>query len=711
MRCILILIGLLVFCFSLQPLDAQSRRAKKLAESIWDKKDIYAEPVEVPEKWRNASAVILYQEILYDYDQKGLFFERTDVFRQRVKLQDQLAVEAFSELTFDYNSIFALRLHKPDGQIRIPDISNAIEAKGDHGNVRKMPVEDLAPGDILDYFYITEDKRSAAQGIEPVISVLNAGYPIIRQRLVFLADKRFHFKFRSLNGAPQIRPLKDSDRNIAYELFDEDREHVEEDRWHYDYRDQPTLKLKMLYLKDLPGGNSNLVTSMYDRGEMSKRMTKNDVLELSSNHMGSSYVGGQLEKSMEDTTFTSALGELEYIYAYLRKTLIVDEVRRLRMERGEKLYNVPEYGFLQIDFDFINKMGTLLRERDIPNHVLLAMPASLGVIDDLLMSDEIVPLMRIDIDPPIYLSRPGLHTSMGEIPYLLEGTEAYILTVDNKGRPQSVNRTTLPKSTREDNNTYRHVVSRLDDDLQTIPTTVTMRITGHGHSEYQDALIQLHEYYHEDLERFPVFRPKPVKKESNKVRAKRENREAKIDKLRREDLEEQKMVFEAWFENEMEFEIDVLDSNTLDALGRYSDHDTLVFSQSFTTTSLVSRAGSNYLVDIGKLIGRQVAIDDDELDRTRDVYMPFARSFTNDIRLTIPEGFEVSGLDRLNMDVTNTTGGFRSTAVQEGQDIVLTTYKYYNNNFEKGEDWPKMVEFLEAAYDFSQLRILLKPAQ
>ena len=35
-------------------------------------------------------------------------------------------------------------------------------------------------------------------------------------------------------------------------------------------------------------------------------------------------------------------------------------------------------------------------------------------------------------------------------------------------------------------------------------------------------------------------------------------------------------------------------------------------------------------------------------------------------------------------------------------------YKFYKNNFEKIQNWEKMQEFLDAAHDFTQKKLLLK---
>jgi hypothetical protein len=94
-----------------------------------------------------------------------------------------------------------------------------------------------------------------------------------------------------------------------------------------------------------------------------------------------------------------------------------------------------------------------------------------------------------------------------------------------------------------------------------------------------------------------------------------------------------------------------------------------------------------------------------------DVYMPYARTFIYTINILIPGGFEVKGLEKFNVNVTNSTGGFISTANVEGNKVVIKTKKYYAHNFEKAANWKDMTAFLEASYNFTQQKLLFKKSQ
>ena len=124
---------------------------------------------------------------------------------------------------------------------------------------------------------------------------------------------------------------------------------------------------------------------------------------------------------------------------------------------------------------------------------------------------------------------------------------------------------------------------------------------------------------------------------------------------------------------------------------------------------LVKKAGQNLIVEIGKFIGGQVQIEEQERVRKSDIYLDFAKTFNYTITFKIPQGYTVKGLDNLNVDVANTSGYFKSTASIENNTVIINTEKVYQKNFVENKDWTSMTEWLDAAYEFSQAKILLQP--
>ena len=108
------------------------------------------------------------------------------------------------------------------------------------------------------------------------------------------------------------------------------------------------------------------------------------------------------------------------------------------------------------------------------------------------------------------------------------------------------------------------------------------------------------------------------------------------------------------------------------------------------------------------MITSQIEIDKKEKDRKNNVYLAFPRTFENEITFEIPTGYVVSGIEKFNKSIVNETGEFVSRATITGNKVIVKTSKLYNNYFEPNKNWNKMILFLDAAYQFTQEKILLK---
>jgi len=65
-------------------------------------------------------------------------------------------------------------------------------------------------------------------------------------------------------------------------------------------------------------------------------------------------------------------------------------------------------------------------------------------------------------------------------------------------------------------------------------------------------------------------------------------------------------------------------------------------------------------------------------------------------------------LQDLKFSVDNESGLFIADSKVENDKLIITVKKIYKKNFDKKEMWPNYVAFLEAAYKFSQSKIILR---
>ena len=177
--------------------------------------------------------------------------------------------------------------------------------------------------------------------------------------------------------------------------------------------------------------------------------------------------------------------------------------------------------------------------------------------------------------------------------------------------------------------------------------------------------------------------------------------------LQKED-ETQLENFKETAESELKVSIQEYKSAKILSYGRMLENPDFTYQEEFEVEDLLKKAGPNYIVDLPKLIGSQVGLEEKDINRKYDVYYDYPRSYYNEVSLEIPEGYSVSGLEKLNVNIDNEMGYFISSAEVEGSTLTLKTQKGYKTNYISVEDWPKAVSFLEAAFQFTQERILLK---
>lgn len=129
-------------------------------------------------------------------------------------------------------------------------------------------------------------------------------------------------------------------------------------------------------------------------------------------------------------------------------------------------------------------------------------------------------------------------------------------------------------------------------------------------------------------------------------------------------------------------------------------------------TELMEMAGSNVVFKIGNCIGPQAELYQEE-KRHYPIFNLYAHSYKRVLKLTIPEGYDVQGLEKLNMNIELKEGGevtayFYSTYTREGNKIVVTVNESYNKDTYDKEVFEGYRKVINAAADFNKIALLLK---
>jgi hypothetical protein len=716
-------IVLLLIIFSI-PGHSQSKEEIAAKDFFWGVNDPSKKAVDIPEKWKNESAVIIYKNINYDFHSFSKRVTYVNSIRKRIKLLDKAAVEEFSEFTFTKRfrsskgrfswkqkgtTFVGVKVVKPNGLEVVIDVEkDAVTID----NETKLAISNLEVGDIIDYYYhrIEPFKSTSAFGFEPVETSLTEEYPIMDFKLYFETENDFFINFNSYNNAPILKQIPSEKKSVRrYELTEKNIDKSEYIRWFYPLLEFPSYKFQVYFARSGKFENRALAFLPEDEDLIKTSVTQKEVLNLYDNRFKPDGYVGDLKKFFKNKTFDDDAHKVTAAFYYMRHYYLTRFIEGF-FAKEANISNFPFAGygnnivFIKNEKQFIRHFTAFLKGEKIGYEIVIGQKRYDGPVEDLLIEQNVNVLVKVNTENPLYASYFGPHTTINEFPALLENTDVYLLSA-SKNRIDDIKTGKLPKSTYRDNETKKDINVTINDDFSELTLTAVNSFKGHEKGNQQYDRLLYSDYVNEDYKKYDTaswvdfFRVEKYKTKYSK------ELKALNDKL--------KIKQKEWFKEsaQAEYGCENIEDYTysIDSNGRFSLDSYFTFTESFNAkNALIRKAGPNYIIEIGKLIGGQIDLTDNERVRTKNIYMPYPRSFNYNIVLNIPNGYTVSGLDKLNKSIDNETGAFISTAKLDGNQLIITTSKQYKNYYEPNTNWNKMISFLDEANQFTNEKILLK---
>ncbi|MGZ3852480.1 MAG: DUF3857 domain-containing protein [Flavisolibacter sp.] len=710
----------------------------------------------VPDKWKNESAVIIGQKTEYLFSRvasgKNVYNVRIQEYiHKRIKLQDKNSLEKFSTfyyVTMGKDGNAQYKIIKPGGKENEVNIATAIEEEQDvpaiyktilfKMNFKKMKIAipDLEVGDIIDYTVKSSyDWDMKQEGIEftPFIFSLANTYPTMFQQYRFTMADGMKVRYRAYNGAPNIKydpkasVLGDKNSYLSYYFLDKDREKSNDERWSLEYRNTPTVKFRVVLLADNDEESKGLGQATIDRSGLDVEQvyaryapvaaymttTVTSLVGYTTEYMAKKKADGALKTDddiIRETYYCLRKVFLEMYYKgpvhsdlekymtgkKLYKKVLAAEKKDVTSKKQEKEDEVRISGVT-----FATALRVALSAMGIQSELFVYEPRSLGNWRDALFMDELDYVLRVKGKKKYYYLEAFNNFDAFATPYsYLEGAEGYAIGYQEKNQ---YFRASIPPSTINDNIEKEEYVVNFSSAMDVLQAERTSSYLGATKTGRIGQANLDRSYLNFDFEKY-YNEPKKNKKNDN-VALEAANKYDDPDKDER--IKDRKELFEKDLKGE--FDVDKYQDFELLKDGRFGDTAWLQYKEKFTVKKLISKAGKNYIVDIGKMIGDQIKLDSNEMKtRQTDIWVPFARTIENNITVNIPAGFTVDGIQDLNMSIDNESGSFISTAKVDGDKLLITTRKLYKKSFDKKEAWPNYIAFLEPAYKFSQSKIVLK---
>lgn len=728
------------------------KKSKEYNDYIFDE-------TQVPDKWKNESVVILARKVNF----KSHVNPFTNIgyihsyYRVRMKLQDQSAVEKFSQFYFGANDIVEIKVESPDGTVTEVDMNDAIDEKETVSDFlffselsftkrKKLAIPNLSPGDIIDYtafegerfnrnvyhwsdillfwFPLVYLKPIIGGGDEPSVpqssQCLADDYPVVAQKIEFDLSKNFYLNFRSLNGAPDIEvEKKKKGKGKIWVFTDTMREKLKEENWSEPMYSLPSIKYKVSYLRHR---HKRRTHELIDRKKRLKTSTTEDDIkkmarEIITNN-GDYYRNldvrkqGNYSEGMLYYKFYKTIGKkinsdaefLKSFFNYYRE----EKLLHIASEGDEAPYNA-----YVANRKFVNVFVRVLKKRLIPYKLIMGVPRSRGGMEELMNQNDVIWGVKVDVNgEELIFIDCDIYSHPNQYHPALEGLEVYEIKPSWYRKGVKIDKMDMPISNPTDNNYIQTITAEFTPGLDTVKMQRITTLTGMQKYRFKDEAFDYGKFYD---------RVKKARKDNNVLvnRFVYETDLAEDESFLNDEEERLKNSFVKSVDKnrgkkskaELKSDYYVTDYNNFKVVqdGLDPEAPEVMIEEKFDIRDMLDDLGNNtFILKVGEFIDGQVEIKDmDDRERETDIIYPYPRSFVYNVEIQIPAGLKVGSIEHLNRNVDNETGSFRSVATLEMSVLKIKIEKKYKDNFHEKSKWSSVLAFVDEAVDFRSAKVIL----
>lgn len=679
----------------------------KNMKPVWDDTDPDFSISAIPDKWKEESGVIIAQKTKFAFDKDANKLAVYEITRRRIKLNDRDAVNSYSYFYFrigSSNDGAGIKVIKSNGTVQDVSLRNAVfvEDASDVPNTftpyigkastyydksksrvifYKLAVPDLDPGDIIDYGTIFYDdntvKKMSYIEFDPIYFVCTREYPVLSQKFEIDTDNNSFVNSKSTVGAPAFKETGNSSAEYAWE--DRNREKISDTRWVNRLVELPMLKFQIVFSRS--ENRSDLFIG--DRGELKQNISPEELAKKMNNlynRLDGSYYYNIAKAYLKQIGYEDMREE-----DFIQKTYYI--LRHMSYYRANGFSSEL----------FASCLTQCLDLRKIPYSLVVTTPANVTKPENIIFRSE--PEWMVKVKDK-FIFNATIFSNPYDFKEEFLNTPAFIISL---GKNPTATPVTLPGSKPDDNVLTNTVTASVDTSGRNMLVINQAAVTGMSKQFYNTqgliyttALDDDHRSYGGEDDVRAGLKGAMLDSYEDKLRERK-----KEDKVRK--LEYMKKAMEDDYDN-----VAAYTEFTLNSDGRTWRKQELNYTSKFELADMVKKAGDNLLVSVPALIGDQLYISQDERKREVDAFMSFPRSYRNVINFTIPAGYKVVGIQSLNMNIDNEAGTFAVQATVEGNTLNILTKKIYKQMNVKAANWNKLVEMLDAAFNFTQKKVLLK---
>lgn len=680
--------------------------AQKVRQEVWSSTPADFQKRTVPDRYKNASAVILsyYRELSTDYYRKATAdlvlnlrltrqIDCTDMERMLIQINDKKALKDYSEFTFKTKSrkwtwgyhhktqtVLGIRVIKKNGNVQevsLDDYVDVKEGKNDKDLSQKIAVPGLEVGDCIDVFSLDQIDTQEQQ-LDPFYFVLRQDEPVLYTKVHCVLDQSLATVYRTMNGAPDFTQTTDKDKNAVLDMVMDKPVDAESSIWYNSLEQSPFIEMYITPTKAKVAVVEKAMRQKGVRGNPDVTPILQDDWKLLKFYVSK---GGYSPAGLPST--------YKSVFKSAKKEGMSAE------EKADRIYSF-EYVSGGASQRAFNTVANYLRKLGVEIEMGITTPFGALPVDKLINYNSTSWFFRLKGTDVYYF--PGTYPKVAsEIPYIYQGRKAYM--------QDSEEQITIPVSQAEDNKSVNDMVVKLDGTKLDISRKVTysgeQKMYGQSLVSPDNTLFgssQLEAYWrylkYDDKDPYSCY----TKKESAELKgAFNEYRKNAID------------PFKAEISSYHDGDPVQVGGYGVDCVGIRRDSSNFVYHVDYVMDGMVKRAGNNYLLSVGKLIGSSLKLEGKDRERIDDVWRKMAFVDEWNIEIPLPQGYKVSAeaLKKIETSVANECGEFTVKATAGNESVKVYVRKCFAHRVEPVSNWSKLLALVDACSAFADKQMVI----
>lgn len=680
--------------------------AQKVRQEVWSSTPADFQKRTVPDRYKNASAVILsyYRELSTDYYRKATAdlvlnlrltrqIDCTDMERMLIQINDKKALKDYSEFTFKTKSrkwtwgyhhktqtVLGIRVIKKNGNVQEVSLDDYVDVKeGKNGKdlSQKIAVPGLEVGDCIDVFSLDQIDTQEQQ-LDPFYFVLRQDEPVLYTKVHCVLDQSLATVYRTMNGAPDFTQTTDKDKNAVLDMVMDKPMDAESSIWYNSLEQSPFIEMYITPTKTKVAVVEKAMRQKGVRGNPDVTPILQDDWKLLKSNVSK---GGYSPAGLPST--------YKSVFKSAKKEGMSAE------EKADRIYSFEyvSWGSSQRAF---NTGANFLRKLGVELEMGITTPFGALPVDKLINYNSTTWFFRLKGTNLYYF--PGTYPKVAsEIPYIYQGRKAYM--------QDSEEQITIPVSQAEDNKSVNDMVVKLDGTKLDISRKVSysgeQKMYGQSLVSPDNTLFgssQLEAYWrylkYDDKDPYSCY----TKKETAELKgAFNEFRKNAID------------PFKAEISSYHDGDPVQVGGYGVDCVGIRRDSSNFVYHVDYVMDGMVKRAGNNYLLSVGKLIGSSLKLEGKDRERIDDVWRKMAFADEWNIEIPLPQGYKVSAeaLKKIETSVVNECGEFTVRATAGNESVKVYVRKCFAHRVEPVSNWSKLLALVDACSAFADKQMVI----